>query len=238
MVSDGWDESADAWIAFVDAGDPNRELLLDPVMLKLCGGLEGVRVLDVGCGEGRFARRMAARGAMVTGIDPTDRLIEVARIRGGGPTYDLGIAETLPYEDAAFDLVVSYVQLVDVPDYRTAIFEMARVLRLGGNLVVSNLNGFVTSVMTGWHRDAAGNKLHYPVDRYFEERPEPTSWQGIEIVNWHRPLSSYMKAFLDAGLLLRDFREPWPSNSAIDQCARLRDSRRLPFFFAAKWEKP
>ena len=107
-----WRESAGAYIAFQDAGDGNRTLLLDPVMLDLCGDVRGQRVLDLGCGEGRFCRMLADRGAIVTGIDAIAEMIHA-----------------LPFADAAFDLVVSYITLVEIVDYASAVREAARVLR-------------------------------------------------------------------------------------------------------------
>ena len=59
-----WQASAAAYIAFQDANDRNRTMLLDPIMLDLCGDVRGQRMLDLGCGEGRFCR-MLARGAEV-----------------------------------------------------------------------------------------------------------------------------------------------------------------------------
>ena len=73
-------------------------------------------------------RRRAA-----TGIDPTQSLLEVARKRDPSGDYRPGRAEQLDFDDASFDLVVSYVTLVDIADFRTAIREMARVLRPGGS---------------------------------------------------------------------------------------------------------
>jgi 2-polyprenyl-3-methyl-5-hydroxy-6-metoxy-1,4-benzoquinol methylase len=46
-------------------------MMLDPLMLRLCGDVAGKRVIDVGCGEGRFSRMLAERGAASVGIDPT-----------------------------------------------------------------------------------------------------------------------------------------------------------------------
>jgi 2-polyprenyl-3-methyl-5-hydroxy-6-metoxy-1,4-benzoquinol methylase len=72
---DGWDQSADPWIRLMAKGDPNRVFLLDGAMLDLCGAVHGLDVIDVGCGEGRFCRMLAKRGAHMTGIDPTAKLI-------------------------------------------------------------------------------------------------------------------------------------------------------------------
>lgn len=234
---DLWENSADAWAAFVEQGDNNRDLLLDPVVLAECGDVGGLQILDVGCGEGRFCRMLAKRGATVIGLDPTPSLIEIAERKAGGPEYFLGMAEELPFEDGLFDQVISYLALLDVEGYRIAISEMARVLKPGGRAIVANQNAFITTSMTGWHRGPNGEFLHYPVDRYLEEWGERTSWKGIEIVNYHRPLSAYFDAFLTNGFHLRRFLEPGPTDEAIRLAPSLAENRRVPFFYVANWQK-
>ena len=234
----GWELSAEAWVRFMDQGDGNRELVLDPAMLRVCGNVKDQNVLDVGCGEGRFCRMLTKRGARTLGIDPTESLVEVARHRDPDGTYMIAKGEELPLDAASFDLVVSYVALVDIPGYSQAIAEMARVLRPGGRMVVSNLQAFCTSAMKGFQRDKEGNKLHLPVDNYVKERSERVAWRGIEIVNYHRPLGSYMREFLSAGLKLAAFEEPLPSAEAIEVEPRLEEYYRVPWFWLMEWRKP
>ena len=237
MDERGWEASAAAWTRFIDEGDLNRTFLLDPVMLELCGDVGGQLVLDVGCGEGRFSRLLEAQGAHVVGIDPAQSLIREASARSlGAVRCARASAEQLPFHCGAFDLVVSYVMLVDVPDIVSAISEMARCLRPGGCLVVSNVS--FMSAGNGWIRDENHLRLHYPVDRYFEERPVELDWQGIRVRNWHRPLQSYMQAFLRSGLILRDFIEPFPPDDSLRDDPRYEDWYRAPNFVAMRWQKP
>jgi SAM-dependent methyltransferase len=221
----GWQHSAAAYIAFQDAGDRNRTLLLDPVMLDLCGD------------EGRFCRMLAERGAAVTGIDVIAEMAQTARTRGSSrDAYTLASADKLPFADATFDLAVSYVTLVDIVEYAAAIREAARVLRPGGRFVVANLN-FVTASQ-GWLRDDAGNRLYHRVDRYADEFRQVLEWSGMRIVNWHRPLANYMRAFLSAGLILRDFLTPVPEDQSLRGDPQTEDWFRVPLFNAMGWEKP
>lgn len=237
MEGNGWDSSAQAWIEFVRNGDPNREYVLDPVMLGMIGKVSGKAVLDAGCGEGRFCRMLAKRGASVTGIDPTHDLIEFAKKEHPKGRYIECGAEALPFEDGSFDLVVSYLTLIDIDDYEKAISEMARVLRKGGRLAVANLNSFVTTRPEGWEKDAAGNRLYIPVDNYFEYVPQRVQWRGITIVNWHRPFEAYLKALLAEGLRLVEFHEPKPIREGLEDRPGLADGLRVPFFHAMLWEK-
>ncbi|MGH2609810.1 MAG: class I SAM-dependent methyltransferase [Tepidiformaceae bacterium] len=237
MADGGWDKSAEAWIANIDRGDPSREKLLDRVMLDLCGDVSGCRVLDDGCGEGRFSRMLAGAGAEVIAVDFTAALARAAhlrRVHGQGTVR--ATAGCLPFPEATFDLVVSYLVLVDVPDFRPAIREAARVLRPGGRLVVANTSFMSTG--TGWVRDADGKRLHYPVDNYLVERPVQVKWAGIDIVNWHRPLSAYIEAFLGAGLALRDFIEPMPKDDSLRDDPYFEDWYRAPNFVVMHWQKP
>ena len=232
----GWTASARAYIQLQDKGDPNRTMLLDPVMLHLCADVRGLRVLDLGCGEGRFCRMLAERGASTVGVDLVREMVAIGRKRSSGDqAYVQASAEALPLRDGAFDLVVSYVTLVDIPDFRAAIAQSARVLKPGGAFVVANL-GFVTA-SEGWLRDEAGNRLYHQVDRYAEERAQVYEWSGIKIRNWHRPLSSYMQSYLDAGLTLREFLEPVPPDDSLKSDPYFEDWYRVPLFTVMKWEK-
>jgi SAM-dependent methyltransferase len=236
-MNNGWEASAPAWIESMgERGDWGREHVLDPVMNGRVGGGRFKSALDVGCGEGRFCRRLKALGVAATGIDPTPQLIETARRRDPSGDYRLGRAEQLEFDDANFDLVVSYVTLVDIPDFRAAIAEMARVLKPGGSLLIANLTGFTSACCDrGWVRDQEGRHMHFPVDRYLDEFPIWIEWAGIRIQNWHRPLSAYMAALLERGLQLTFFSEPAPVSG--DEAHQAR-ARRVPWFVVMEWQRP
>jgi SAM-dependent methyltransferase len=98
-------------------------------------------VLDVGCGEGGLARRLAREGARVTGIDPLASALENARGEEPAvawPQYVQGTAEALPFAEASFDVVIFWHSLHHVPTdaMDTALAEAARVLRPEGRLYV------------------------------------------------------------------------------------------------------
>ncbi len=233
-----WNESAQAWLEFVDGTDPNREFVLDPAMVRLVGDVGGKKVLDVGCGEGRFCRKLREVGAVTTGIDPTPALLAAARSRDQAGEYIEGVAESLPFPDGTFDVVVSYVVLLDVPDYRAAIDEMARVLKPGGRLAYANLNSVSSTAIKGWAKGANDELLYMPVDNYTFEWGAVVGWRGISIVNYHRPMGDYMDAFLGAGFRLERFLEPIPSPEQIAAHPRLADYLRVRHFVAMEWVKP
>ena len=234
-MDNGWDHSADAWIASMgDAGDWGRQHVLDPVMLERTSARRFERALDVGCGEGRFCRKLKAMQVPAIGVDPTPTLLARARTLDPSGEYHLASAEALPFPDASFDLVVSYLTLIDIADFRTGLKQMVRVLKADGTLLIANVNSFITSRPMGWVRDSDGRDLHYAVDRYLEEFPEWVEWSAIRVENWHRPLSSYMRELIAYGLTLTFFDEPPPrSGEPEDQ----RRYCRAPWFMVMEWRR-
>jgi SAM-dependent methyltransferase len=232
----GWDESAAAWIAAQgDGGDFTRRYVTDPVMLASIRARGVGRALDIGCGEGRFCRMMRAEGIAAIGIDPTAEFIAEACRRDPAGDYRVGRAEALDFADGAFDLVVSYLALIDIPDVAAAITEMARVLAPGGTLLIVNLASFATACADrGWVKDWRGAKLHFPVDHYLEERAVTVAWGGIRVINRHRPLSTYMGLLLGQGLRLTQFVEPRPIGGDPRQAA---DYERAPWAYVMEWRK-
>jgi SAM-dependent methyltransferase len=97
------------------------------------------RLLDVGCGTGRFAVLAAERlGARVWGIDPSAGMLEQARARPGGGAvgWKQAAAERLPFKAGWFDGVHTHLVLHLVDDRAAALGEFARVLAPGGTLVI------------------------------------------------------------------------------------------------------
>jgi SAM-dependent methyltransferase len=236
-MTNGWNESASSWITDIGTeGDFGRKFVLDPPMMERVTGKGYRRALDVGCGEGRFCRMLNALGIQAIGIDPTEALIEHAWQQDPNGDYHIGRAEKLEFADSSYDLVISYLSMIDIPDIGKAIAEMTRVLEHGGTLLIANLTSFNTAGQpAGWSADADGQP-RFCIDHYMDERVEWVRWRGIRIHNWHRPLSTYMSLLLNQGLELRHFAEPTPIPSADP--ARAESHRRVPYFLIMEWHKP
>jgi SAM-dependent methyltransferase len=100
----------------------------------------GERVLDVACGTGVLAREALARvgpGGGVVGLDPNPGMLAVAGRAAPGVMWREGVAESLPFDDDAFDTVLCGFGLMFFDDRVAALREMRRVLRPGGRLAVS-----------------------------------------------------------------------------------------------------
>lgn len=98
---------------------------------------KGKRLLDVGCGTGCVAREAVRRGAEVTGLDPNEGMLTVARRLEPKVDWRDGLAEAIPFEDASFDAVTCQFGLMFFADRVQALKEMWRVTKPGGRLVVA-----------------------------------------------------------------------------------------------------
>lgn len=101
-------------------------------------GLSGLRVLDIGCGEGAVVAQLAGEGAAPVGIDPLASAIEIARAANRGLEFIVGEAQSLPFADASFDVAVFVNSLHHVPlDHMMhALEEAARVTAVQGRVIV------------------------------------------------------------------------------------------------------
>lgn len=109
-------------------------------MLELEAGEE---VLDVACGHGRIANRLAVRGAVMTGLDADSFFLAKARAAGSGAEYVDGDMRTLPFSDASFDAALLWFTsfgYFDDEENRAVLRELRRVLRPGGRAAVELQN--------------------------------------------------------------------------------------------------
>lgn len=231
-----WTEHAQDWI---QQDQSIRTGMLDSWMLEALGDLMGRSVLDIGCGEGRFCRVLSSFGALVTGVDLTEPLVKEARaLASTAETYIVGNAEDLTgIGDESFDLVVSYIVLVDVLDYRRSIQEAYRVLRPGGRFIVCNIHPMRMAKPNGWV-NLGDRKLFYAVDDYSDEGPREFEWWGASFINVHRTLSSYITTFLESNFVLEGLLEPTPSTDQLDANPSLADECRVPNFIIYALRKP
>jgi 2-polyprenyl-3-methyl-5-hydroxy-6-metoxy-1,4-benzoquinol methylase len=240
-----WDAAADDWVAHADTSD-YQNLFLQPRMLALAGDVSGSRVLDLGCGEGSYARALAGRGARVTGIDGSGRLIAVAKERAAaaGLTIDYRCLNANALDGIApesFDVVVASMVMMNVEDHDGTMREAYRVLAPGGALCVSMTHPCFSAPVSDWVGGKGRKPQHFAVDRYFER----IAWDDritdkfrSPTLRRHRPLEDYISGALRAGFVLKEFREPMATEDDLKTSARFAPMTRVPYFLFLRWERP
>jgi len=241
-----WNLIADDWVAHADLND-YRNFFLMPRTLEMVGEVGGRRILDLGCGDGGYARELARRGAEVTAIDGSPRLIEVAeqrtRIAGLSMVHICANASALSesgIQPASFDIVLAAMSLMDVEDYPGAIREVHRTLRPAGELIMSITHPCFSAPLSEWAREGRHQLRHFMVDRYFERiawESKITPHFGNAVLRRHRPLEDFMLPPIACGLELCDFREPLPNEEELRHSPRFGKLLRIPYFLFLRWRK-
>ncbi len=207
--NEDWEREALNWAAWArtpghDAywtfsGPPFFELVPAP----------GRRTLEVGCGEGRVCRDLAARGHRVVGLDASPTLVRLAREEDPEGEYVLGDAAVLPFDDGAFDLVVAFNSLMDVQDMPRAVSEAGRVLEPGGHLCVCVTHPLADA---GTFESGEPDARFVIEGSYFGRRRFEGTFEraGLTVTfrGWAYPLEAYARALEEAGFLVEAIREP------------------------------
>jgi SAM-dependent methyltransferase len=237
---DLWEAHAGWWQeGFTDGADPEYEEQILPMAAEHLAGAR--RVLDVGCGEGQISRLAVAGGAeVVVGVDPTWAQVEVATARAGGARYARSGAGALPFRDGAFDAVVACLVFEHIRDVDDAIAEVARVLGPGGRFLFFLNHPLLQTPNSGWIDD----QILDPPEQYWRIGPylvEDESLQEVEkdvfIPFIHRPLSRYVNALADNGLVLSRMEEPAPPPGFLARADEYAEAATIPRLLLLLTEK-
>ncbi|KAB8317534.1 methyltransferase domain-containing protein [Tolypothrix campylonemoides VB511288] len=144
--------------------------------LTLSPPLQGLKILEVGCGVGDFAIYLSDKGADVTAVDFSPKAIELARTKAESQNkqvdFQLADAQALPFEDNSFDLIFSCECLEHVPTPQLALNQMYRVLKPKGKLILTTEN-YSNAILLAWIVDwlrkepfNSGEKVQ-PIDHFF-----------------------------------------------------------------------
>jgi ubiquinone/menaquinone biosynthesis C-methylase UbiE len=207
-LKEHWEREARAWTAWAREPGHDSYWRVAPFFFALVPP-PGRRTLDLGCGEGRVARDLAAHGHTVIGIDSSPSLVDFARQADPEGEYLVGDAAALPFADASFDVVVAFNSLMDVEDMAGAVREAARVLEPGGRFCISLVHPLAYVGRFESREPDAPFVFEAP---YFERRETHETFEraGLRMTfhSFVRPLSDYTEALADGGLLLDALHEP------------------------------
>ena len=212
---------ANFYVEFVRAALSSPTSVLSVVteqVVKTLGDVKGLQICDLACGEGHLARRLAERGGNVTGVDVSEGILEQAKQQM--PTsldlhYVQDDAQTLAtFLEQSFDIVVSNLALMDIPDFESVFDSCFRVLKPGGTFVFSVLHPCFETPFDADHppieTSRSGGFLACRVSRYLEEGYWTSGGEGVRgrVGAYHRTLSSYLNALLASGFQLSAVHEP------------------------------
>ena len=195
--------------------------------------LDGLRVLDLGCGFGafsRWARRMGAIG--VLGVDGSERMLARARSlsRDAAVKFRQSAIEQLDLPPASFDLIYSSLVLHYLEDLSPVVTMIRNLLADGGRLVVSVEHPIFTAPRDPvWRTEADGTKA-WPLTDYLAEGRRVTNWITAGVVKYHRTVASYVNLLVERGFRIRRIEEWAPSPKQIAEHPEWADEVHRPPF--------
>jgi SAM-dependent methyltransferase len=208
MLRQVWERNAEAWIRW--AREPgldsywrfHRDRFLELVPAP------GRLTLDIGCGEGRLSRDLAALGHKVVGIDPSPKVIAAAREVSPDLEFVEADAADLPLEEGAVNLAIAFMSLQDIDDMQGAVREAARVLEGGGSFVVA----VVHPINSGHELDREHPESRLVMtENYFDRRRyrDTIERDGLAMTfeSRHWTLQDYFDALGTAGFVVEALRE-------------------------------
>jgi ubiquinone/menaquinone biosynthesis C-methylase UbiE len=198
-----------------------------PATIAILGKVDGLRILDVGCGAGLLTTWLVDQGAAVTAMDVSPAMLDLARrcVGGRAELVLADLAAPLPFETASFDIVVASLVLHYVRDWEAALREIRRVLSPNGVVVFST------------HHPTMDWLVSSPED-YFAVKQVTETWtigdRGFEVSFWRRPLTAMCDAIAGAGFVIERLVEPAPlpegAGRDADAYEEIRTRPRFLFF--------
>lgn len=242
-VHTSWGSVASQYHGTVGNPDSYQQAVILPNLLRLLEALwkpgQEVNIIDIGCGEGLFARALADLGANVTGADIAPEMIAVAKAKSPksihyqiAPSHQLSFAK-----NAAYDAAIIILAIQNIERFRETFRECARILKPGGTLLfVINHPAFRIPKRTAWDWDKINSVQFRRCDAYLSESREkidmdPGKTSGKRFTfSFHRPLQSYVQALAENGFVVAELEE-WISHKKSQRGPRAKaeDTARREF---------
>lgn len=200
-----------------------------PSLRAMLPDVRGLRVLDLGCGFGGFARWAVENGATaVTGIDLSEKMLAEAQNRSAGMPiiYRRADLDTLDLGGESYDLVFSSLAVHYVTDFGRLLAVLRGALSDGGHFVFSTEHPIYAA---RYDPEWAGDRI-YQMRDYLVEGPRTTSWIVDGVVKHHRVISTMIRALHRAGFALSDIEEWGPDDALIARQPDFIEHRIRPMF--------
>ena len=250
-VKSQWEENAELFAELIaNSGTPHHREILNPSVERLMGNVKGKHILDAGCGEGYLSRYYASKGAIVTGVDFSEKMITIAREKTSddSTSFQVGnLCNLKDLSDSSFDFILCNLVLLNVSCLKESIMEFNRLLNTGGVLLLSmvhpafNFYGPGSWKMGEKHPETRRREgLFFKIDNYTVEMKYERFWRTRDgekfpqpITFYHRTISTYITQLLEAGFKIEAMEEPLPDakNEFFDR------EKRIPFFLVVKASK-
>ncbi|MCR4327433.1 MAG: class I SAM-dependent methyltransferase [Nanoarchaeota archaeon] len=225
-----YDELAESYFASRMEGGTSwfyNENLEMPTTLKILGKVKGKKILDLGCGPGRYAKILTQRGAKVVGIDNSKVSLKIAKKESPKSKFIFGDVENLPFKKEEFDIVFSSLVLDHFEDWNSILAEVKRVLKKKGFFIFSNYN----PVTENFKKINWFFRKFRVIENYFSEGIKKKFWKGKEVFHYHKTYSTTIKLLIKNGFEIIDYEDSKPTKVSKKRFPnKYKQAMNIPIF--------
>ncbi len=253
---ESWSANAEVWDQLMGEGSPFQEEIVNPSLFEIMPMIKlPMRILEIGCGNGHLARKLAKSGAHVTAIDGSPEAIRIAKERTSSALDDrleflsLDACNPNSYEqfEQLFDLVICNMAFMDIADIQSVFFNVIDVLHVGGSFIVTQTHPCFEKAVGPIFCDMVqenGNVSHkygVKVSKYlstFAMKVKAVPTLPEEHYFFHRPLSKIFSWAFNAGFVLDRFKEAaFSEDSALTEHRGWHYLTEVPVVAAMRFRK-
>jgi len=235
-----WNKNASHWSKGLSSGeDLTREKFGLPAFIEFIGGVDKKKLLDAGCGDGEITRVLGRKGAHATGVDFSQKMIEIARLKESEDPlkirYHVSSIVNMKglLKSSSFDAIISYMVLCCCENL-SAFFDQAyTLLKPQGDLFIAVPHPCFNNRPVEWIKDASGKASKIACEMYHDEDPYVRSWDfasnlysngetpKMKEVRYPWRLTTYINTLREAGFSIEKILEPVPTHAVADEVQRL-----------------
>lgn len=215
----GTREGYDLWSEVYDSEKNPLILLETPLIDDLMGGIRGKTILELGCGTARHSLKFAAQEAHVTAVDQSQGMLERAKQKQKAEKIHFihhDITKQLPFDNASFDIVCSFLVLDHIEDLKGFMREAKRVCRKDGFILISSMHPAMNLIGVQARFRPLGSQTKIAPESFFHQ------------------VSDYINAALRAGLKLEHFSEHCCPEEILEYCKKTRSYQIQPMLLLLK----
>lgn len=225
-MTEQWNKAAERFVNEQELSE--YSMINKKVVKERFTDLNGLKVLDLGCGYGYYTNHFDSIGAETVGIDGSIKMIEIAQSKYPNCKFQVyDITKKLPFENDTFDMIFSNQVLMDIDDVESVFRECRRILKPSGLFYYSIVHpAFYDGC---WVIDEKGYKHSKTIRRYLESYTITNDFWG-ETTHFHRPLSFYLNLASKHNFVLKHIDEPVSYNG-------ITKTKEIPLFLFAEYVK-
>lgn len=217
-IIEEWDKNAESrHMQIISKIDLSYNKVLVPTLIKLLGDIRQMKIIDIGCGSGVLTNKLARKGAIVVGVDPSKEMIRIANKEYGTVKgikfHNQSIQKFSSTINTKFDLAVSNMSLITIENLQTVMDSTYSLLKPKGKFIFNithpcfwNQYRQYESDKTFQYMTEHAQKGKFIITKDSTGLKSPTT-------HFHRPLERYFECLSRASFVIEELVEPLPNPS-------------------------